>query len=145
MSYSDREQIQHLMAVYAHALDNKDYDGVTDCFAADAVIRYEGHSDTLTGQPKIYAHMRGSLEKLDATQHMFSNFLIDIAGDTARLKCDVLAQHVRNGAEGQQNYLAGGKYSVELKKIQGSWKFSRVHGRSVWREGNVDLLPKADN
>jgi uncharacterized protein (TIGR02246 family) len=143
MSYSDREQIQQLMANYADSIDEKDYERIAGCFAIDATATYKGHSVNMQGRSEIKEHMIEALSKLDQTQHMFTNFLIDVQGDTARLKCDVLAQHVQRGAAGGDKYLAGGKYKIDLKRIDGDWKIIRVNAGSVWREGNRELLPTA--
>lgn len=136
---TDREQIQELTAIYASAIDGKDYEGIAGCFAPDAVVSYAGYSDELKGHAAITDHMRLALDPMDVTQHLFANFIIDIEGDAAGMTCDILAQHVRNG----ENYLAGGKYDVRLAKLGGSWKFSRISASTVWSSGNRDMLPVA--
>lgn len=139
MKKTDREEIQELMATYAYALDAKDYEGVTACFTADATAAYAGYSDTLAGHAQIAAHMKRALEPMDATQHLFTNFIIEVEGDGGELMCSILAQHVCQG----ENYLAGGKYDVEVRRTAGNWKIARLSARSVWSEGNRALLPKA--
>ena len=139
MIKTDHEEIQELMATYAYTLDAKDYDGVTACFTVDATTAYAGYSHTLTGHAEIGAHMKRALEPLDVTQHLFTNFIIDVEGDRGELKCDILAQHVSQG----ENYLAGGKYNVEVRRTAGKWKIARISARSVWSDGNRALLPKA--
>lgn len=94
---TDRTQIEELMARYASAIDAKQYDEIASCFAADATAQYPGFSGLLKGTSDIVAHMRLALDALDATQHLFTNFIIDIEDDSARLSCEILAQHVRRG------------------------------------------------
>lgn len=137
---TDRDQVQELTAIYASAIDRKDYEGIAGCFATDAVVSYAGYSKELKGHTAITDHMRLALDPMDVTQHLFANFIIDIDGDKAKLTCDILAQHLRNG----ENYLAGGKYDVRLAKVGRSWKFSRISASTVWSSGNRDMLPKAD-
>jgi len=136
---TDREQVQELTAIYAGAIDRKDYEAIADCFAPDPAVIYAGYSEELKGHTAIIDHMRLALDPIDVTQHLFANFVIDIEGNAAGLTCDILAQHVHTG----ENYLAGGKYDVRLAKIGGSWKFSRISARTVWSSGNRDMLPKA--
>lgn len=143
MTKTDREQIQELMATYANAIDVKDYDTVVACFLPDAAVEYFGYGQPLTGHSAILAHMKRALDTLDGTQHLFANFLIDIDGDTARLRCDILAQHWRRGVPGGETYMAGGKYTVELRRKAGRWQFARLNARSLWSEGNRSLLPSA--
>jgi ketosteroid isomerase-like protein len=137
---TDRDQIQELTAIYAGAIDRKDYDAIAECFAGDAAVIYAGYSEELKGHAAIVDHMRLALDLMDVTQHLFANFIIDIDGEAAGMTCDILAQHVRNG----ENYLAGGKYDVRLAKLRGSWKFSRISASTVWSAGNREMLPKAD-
>jgi ketosteroid isomerase-like protein len=137
---TDREAIQQLMATYAYAIDAKDYAGITDCFTEDATVEYAGHSHRLTGHAAIAKIMEQQLGPLDVTQHMFTNFIIQTDGDTGRVSCDILAQHVRRGALGGDKYMAGGQYRVEVRHTSAGWKISGVAARTLWNEGNPDLL-----
>jgi ketosteroid isomerase-like protein len=137
---TDYNQLQELMAIYAHAIDTKDYPGVDACFTPDAETVYAGHSNHLKGVEAIGAHMRSSLAPLDATQHVFMNFIVNVDGDTAKFSADIIAQHVKKG----ENYMAGGKYYVDAKRVGGQWKIHRVNAGSHWGMGNKGMLPKAD-
>ena len=78
-----REQIQQLVAIYARALDARDYTTIADCFAPDASAEFVGFSGPMTGREAIDAHMKKALGPLAITQHMFTNFIIEIDGDSA--------------------------------------------------------------
>ena len=137
---SDYELIRELTAHYAGAIDARDYDAIAACFAPDAKVVYAGYSEELTGHEAIVAHMRRTLDPLDATQHLFANFIIDIKGPAARMTCDILAQHLQNGA----TFLAGGKYETRLVILRGHWKFSRIVARTVWSSGDRGMLPSLE-
>jgi uncharacterized protein (TIGR02246 family) len=143
LELTDREEIRELTARYAKAIDEKDYRGIAECFAEGAAAHYNGFSLVLTGREEIVAHMRQALEPLDATQHMFSNFIIEGDAAQARLTCDILAQHVKGGAADRDTYLAGGRYTVELRKTAGRWQIAKLQARSVWGMGSRELLPKS--
>lgn len=145
MTKANRDLIQERMAHYAAAIDTKDYGGIADCFFPDATVDYAGFTRPLQGIDPIIAHMRDSLAPLDAMQHIFSNFIIDISGTEARLTCDILAQHIRQGLPGGDSFMAGGKYDVRLRKVGGDWKFTTIAATTVWSSGNRSLLPKAEN
>lgn len=142
MNKTDRDRIQEHMSIYANAIDRKDYDAIAGCFAPEAEIEYAGFSDRLREIESIINHMRLTLEPLDAMQHIFGNFIIDIDEDAARLTCDIIAQHIRHGTEGGNSFMAGGKYNVRLRKTDGEWKFERISASTVWTTGNRDLLPR---
>lgn len=139
MIKSEYDQIQEMMAIYAYSIDTRNYQALRECFTADASTIYAGHSNHLTGQDAIIDHMQRVLDALDVTQHMFTNFIIDIQEDSAKLTCDILAQHVRQG----ERYLSGGKYKVEARRAAGRWRIANVSAGSVWNDGNKTLLPKA--
>lgn len=139
---SDREKIQELMATYAFSIDNKDYDMLATCFTHGAITSYRGGAFTLTGGDQIIAHMRKVLDALDATQHSFSNFLIKIDGEVATFTCNMQAAHVKRGAPGGDEEIAGGQYSVEARRNADGWKIARIAGRRIWATGNHNLVPK---
>ena len=142
-SKTDRVQIEELMARYANALDRRDYEAIAACFAPDAVVEYAGFSHKLSGRAAITDHMMLALGPLDATQHLFANFIIDVAGESARLTCDILGQHIRHGAPGGESYLSGGKYDVVLARATEGWQFARLSAQSLWGVGNRGILPSA--
>lgn len=144
MTKTDRDLIQELMAVYARALDDRDYDGIAACFAPDAVVEYAGFSGVLEGAGPIAAHMRRALEPLDVTQHLFANFIIDVDRDTASLRCEIIGQHIRHDAPGGETYLSGGRYEVALHRNDGAWQFARLRAHSVWGSGNRELLTRPE-
>lgn len=141
MYLTDREAIIELMATYANALDTKNYDEISACFFDDATADYVGFTDPLVGADEILPHMRRSLDPLDASQHLFSNFIVSIDGDSAKLRCDILAQHIRKGSEGPNSFMAGGKYEVILIKADSRWKFRSITARSSWSQGDRTMLP----
>src|SRR5258708_7883649 len=107
MTKTDREQVEELMAAYGQAVDDKNYDALTGCFTPDAIVAYEGYSQHLSGRAAIDSFMRGALEPLDGTQHLFTNFVVDLDGDMGRYSCGMLAQHWRKGTPGGETYLIG--------------------------------------
>jgi ketosteroid isomerase-like protein len=143
MIKTEREQIEELMAAYGAAVDAKDYDGFTKCFTPDATVAYEGYSQHLSGHAGIVDFMRNALEPLDGTQHLFTNFVVELAGDTGRYSCGMLAQHWRKGAPGGETYLIGGKYNADVRRSEGKWRIARLSFRSLWENGNRSLVPQA--
>lgn len=141
MALTDRESIQQLVAIYAKALDEKDYETVADCFALDATAQYGDFSALLRGREEITTHMQKALEPLRVTQHLFTNFIIENDAKIATMSCDVLAQHIAGDGDSEM-FLGGGKYTVALKKGEDRWRFFELTARSVWSMGNRDVLPR---
>jgi ketosteroid isomerase-like protein len=144
MSAEDRENIRELFAAYATAMDTMDWTAVGDCFAPEATAQYGDFSEVLKGREKILDHMTRTLGVLDACQHMFTNFLIKLDGDTGHVVATVLGQHIRRGFPGGEHYWAGNRYDADVRRDADRWRFTRVFcPAGGWGEGNRDLLPHA--
>jgi uncharacterized protein (TIGR02246 family) len=138
---TDYEAIRQLIAVYARALDTKDYAGIAACFTPDAVVDYGEAGPKLHGRAAIAELMRAALSPLDVTQHLFTNFIIRLDGDTGDLACDVLAQHLRRGLPAGETLLVGARYEVRLVRTSGGWLMARVGERIIWADGNRAIVP----
>ena len=138
---TDHEAIRQLVAVYARAIDTKDYTGIAACFTPDAVVDYGEAGPKLNGRAEIAELMRSALAPLDVTQHMFTNFIIKLDGDAAELECDVLAQHLRRGEPGGETLLVGARYEVRLARTAEGWLMAHVYEWIVWAEGNRAIVP----
>jgi uncharacterized protein (TIGR02246 family) len=141
---TDRESIQQLVAIYARALDARDYETIADCFAQDATAEFTGFSGAMQGREAIDAHMKKALGPLATTQHIFTNFIIDIDGDSATLYCDAMGQHVTETGEDAETYLSGGKYNAEMRRRDGRWQFQKLVANAVWGMGDREMLPRKD-
>jgi uncharacterized protein (TIGR02246 family) len=139
---TDREQIQQLVAIYARALDARDYTTIADCFAPDASAEFVGFSGPMSGREAIDAHMKKALGPLAITQHMFTNFIIEIDGDSATLYCDAMGQHVTGEGEDAETYLSGGKYNAEMRRRDGQWRFQNLVAKAIWGMGDREMLPR---
>lgn len=142
MIKQDNQLIQELMAHYANAIDAKDYTAIGACFTEDATARYSDFSPPLVGRSAIIAHMRKALEPLATTQHVFGNFIIDVAGENATTSCAIIAQHMGSALATGTSYLSGGQYSLTLRKHGGDWQIADVAAREVWSMGDRTLLPQ---
>lgn len=140
---TDREAIQQLMSTYVFCLDAKDYSRIAACLCEDAIFEHAGSDRLISGNAAIAALMKGVLEPLDATQHLLTNFIIEIDGDDASLTCDVLAHHIRLDPGGARRYTAGGKYDVKLRRSGGDWRIARLNARPVWSDGDARVVSSA--
>ncbi len=140
MQKTDRDQVQEAMAIYTYCIDGRDFEGLSDCFLPNANATYGPRS--CTGRDEIMALMKFMLVPLDVTQHNFMNWVIDVDGDTAKFRSNIIAQHVRNGTLGGETLMSGGQYNVELQRTGGKWKIATVKAGPKWKVGNEEVMPK---
>ena len=139
MDPADHVAIVRLLSLYAVALDTLQLDLLGDVFTADVQLRMT------KGDPMdraTYTAMCAvELAKLDATQHIVSNPLIDVAGDgrTATCRSYYQAQHARNDLD-PPFALMGGWVDDELEHRPEGWRITARSWNSVWFDGNADVL-----
>lgn len=136
---SDREQIVDIAVRYCTAMDTRDWSLLDECFAADAEIAYEGF-DELRGLPALKQFLAGILGPLDATQHIVTNFVVEIDGDGATMACYLQAQHVRKLAPGGELFTFGGTYRDRLVRTAAGWRIARRTLSATWTAGNPAVL-----
>jgi hypothetical protein len=139
---SDREQIFDLAVRYATALDSRDWALLRTCFVPDVVGDYEGIGE-VHGYDALEAMCRTALDPLDASQHIVTNFAVDIRGDEADFSCYLHAQHVNNAAEGGNLFVVAAKYTDLQRKTDEGWQIARRQLAMMWTSGNPAVLAHA--
>ena len=99
MTVADDLAIIRLLSMYARALDTLELDGLDEVFTVDA--RLEMSKGRPMDRAAYKAMCATELAKLDATQHMVTNPIIDVAasGTTATCRSYYQAQHARNDCD----------------------------------------------
>ena len=135
----DRVEISDLLARYSTALDSRDWELLRDVFVPDADCEYGalGHPH---GVDEIIALVRATLDGLDATQHLVGNIVVSVDGDAATAEAYLIAQHIRRGAAGGDDYLIGGRYSDLLARTPAGWRIAHRTIHRMWWTGNRDVI-----
>ena len=142
---TDREQIVELMTFYGRALDTREPALLRRAFTDDAVIDYGNFGGALRGLAALDAYMDEALTPLDATQHLFGSFSVEVDGDTGQFHCLVQAQHVREDADGGHLYTVGGHYVNEVCRTAHGWRMTRLTFIPTWRGGNPAVLAHVED
>jgi 3-phenylpropionate/cinnamic acid dioxygenase small subunit len=126
---------------YATALDGRNWPLFADCFTADAVAEYA--NGRFEGYAAIEANCRRAVLPLDATQHLISNHVVDVAGDSASATCYLIAQHMRADAPSGPFLLLGAAYDDELTRTVAGWRIVSRRLRTLWTDGNKNIFEEA--
>lgn len=141
---ADRREIEDVLYRYAHALDSKHWDRLgAEVFTADAVCDFLELGGVHEGAQAAADFIASVLGGLDASQHLIGTPLIDVAGDTARSRCYLQAQHVFLGAEGGDHFLVGGTYVDDLARTPDGWRITRRELHGTWQSGNPGVFTAA--
>jgi SnoaL-like domain len=136
---SDRELIVDVMTSYARGVDTQDWERLRSAvFTPDARLYNAGLGDPVEPyQDEGERYLRASLGALDAIQHLIGNHSIEVAGDDATARCDVLVTNVNNDWAGGNTAWMGGVYDVTLKRVADGWRIATMALDVVWSGGNI--------
>jgi hypothetical protein len=139
MDPADHVEIVQLLSRYAVALDTLDLDLLDAVFTADAqLVMSKGRPMDRAAYKAMCAAV---LPELDATQHLVTNPLVDVAADgrTATCRSYYQAQHARNDLD-PPLALMGGWVDDELARTSDGWRITARTWTSVWFDGNAEVL-----
>ena len=120
---SDRLQIDDLMIRYATGIDTKDWDLFRSCFTADVDADY-GPIGHWHGVEEITAFMVDAHRTMPRTNHMMSNIMVRLDGDTATARTYVHVVLIAN-AEPRTVIDSVGSYDDDLVRTADGWRIAR--------------------
>ena len=76
--------------------------------------------------------IRQAVSPFESTQHLISNHVIDIDGDSATCVCYLQAQHFRQDDTGAHAVLIGGYYANRLIRTPAGWRINKYKVVKTW-------------
>ena len=147
MSAEDKLAVAECVYRYATGVDTRDWALYRSLFADEIEIDFSSYGP---GQPAVtmaaddwVAGLKPLFGGLAATQHMMSNPLVELEGDSAEITMYVRAHHVFDPEDPESYYTIGGYYRNRLVCEGGDWKLVRVHLNVSWRLGHPEIMDAA--
>jgi hypothetical protein len=137
---ADREDIIDLAVRYTWALDTRSVDDLRNVFTPDATALLRDVE--CNGVDEIIARIGGSILRFDRTQHLVGNHQVTVDGDTGTHRCHLQGQHVREGAEGGENFIVGGYYEDRVVRTADGWRIAYRVMQQTWSAGNPDIAKR---
>lgn len=126
----DRQDITDLVSALGRCLDERDFEGLRDLFTEDAGVATPG--GTATGHDALVEQARRRHTSDEGIQHVITNLLIDLDGDRATVRANLLVSFARTGPADPQPFLLGEVYRFELRRTTHGWRFTRMSSTPVW-------------
>ncbi|NHO66866.1 nuclear transport factor 2 family protein [Aestuariicella hydrocarbonica] len=130
--------IKNVLIEYATALDSKIYERLENVFLPDSLAVYYGVGEC-QGLAEITALVSGVLSQCGQTQHLLSNYQIQVEGQIAWAKCYLQAIHVGKGDYEGELMTVWGEYSDELKLTDQGWRIARRELETLHSQGDIGL------
>ena len=136
----EREEIVAVLVRYARAIDAKDWALLRTCFTADTACDY-GPSGSWRGADALAAFMAEAHAGMGPTQHLLSNFQIEVTGDRASSltyvhAVTVLASHPDDWID------TIGTYEDRLRRTAGGWRITDRSFRTTRTVLSPSLTPE---
>jgi ketosteroid isomerase-like protein len=140
----DRAAINDLIIRYAEAVDNWDNDALTSCFTDDAEATFAGVPVPGRGGAAVAAFLDSLRDggpppatPIKST-HLFTNVVINVAGDEADARCSASVYSVRGDPE--QVRVRGVSYRDRMRRTPNGWRISKRTHSVAW-EGAAESVP----
>ncbi|MFC1437072.1 nuclear transport factor 2 family protein [Streptacidiphilus sp. N1-10] len=145
--FIDRAAISELVDRYSKLFDDRTFsETLPTLFTDDAFVELpSGEHRGLDGLDKFHEHV---MTPFGPTQHLFTNTLVDTAGERASFRTNTYVTHtVLAAAESQSTdkgsyFLAGGTLTGTVLRTTQGWRFEKVVLDVIWRQGNLDFRPQ---
>ena len=139
LAAADKFEIMELQNIYAWGLDHKDASQFPLCLTEDIDARLTNLLQ-LTGRESFSAWLNAFHAPYDATQHVFSNFVIAADGDSAVMRSYVVARLYLEGHPGGSLFTSHGYYLDRVVRTEQGWRIQQKSVVNMWRTGNAELL-----
>ena len=142
---STTEEITRVLNAFGLHTDTHRWDKLLALFAAEVTVDYTslfGGSVQNTKAADLVGAWKKVIPQFTCAQHLITNHLIDVDGDTAFAETQVAALHtmVEPALTGKDAWTVGGRYEFRLRKLAGSWKIEAVKLIATRQSGNPELI-----
>jgi len=127
---ADRQHIVDLVTSVGRCLDERDFDGLRELFTDEATVATPG--GTVRGHDALVAQARRGHSRDKGIQHVITNHLVDIDGDRASVRANLLVAFAASGPEDPQPFLLGEVYRFELRRTAAGWRITSLSSTPVW-------------
>jgi hypothetical protein len=140
----DRQEIAQILSRFFATIDDQklNAESVERTYTPQATFSgpagsHSGHADILKAEQFIYS-------KFQTTHHSITDYIIDVDGDSARLRANMTAMHVwakevRDELSLDAHFIAGAVWTGATTRTPAGWRFNELTLSIVWRQGWMPL------
>jgi hypothetical protein len=132
----DRDRIMALMNRYFATVDDAsglDAGWARSIFSEDVRVEHRGF--TLEGLEDLAVGNRFVRDGWDRTFHVSTNAQVELDGDRAHLRAQLLAIHVHPESTPQEPYIIANVFEADVLRTLDGWRFQTLNLRPVWSTG----------
>jgi hypothetical protein len=138
----DRQEITELVYRLGACLDDARFDAMRALLVDGAAVRTPG--GTATGREAVIAQARRNHPPQDRVQHVITNPIVELDGDRAEVRANLVVPFASAPAGGGQpapaavRFALGEVYRFRAVRTVEGWRLSRIEVTPVWGFGELD-------
>lgn len=146
---ADKLEIIELINRIFIAADTRDWDTYRSLMLDEVYVDFAGigpHKPGLANADELAANTRTALGAVSLTQHMRSNYVVTIDGDTAHTTFyeQALHHHPALGDDpGVNTWVLYARATRDTKRTENGWRISGAGLEVIHQTGNIELLRDA--
>lgn len=125
---ADRDAIADGLVRYAYGIDDREVETVRALFTPDAHLDYTASGGPAGPRDEVVDWIFQGLSLVGPTQHVVTNLLADVDGDTATSRCYLVNPLLSPEDPPSTVVLIGGEYRDRWRRTDGGWRIEdRLH------------------
>ena len=148
---ADKQALDELIYRQAISVDTHDWDTYRSCFDDDVHFDFTDHTDRVIGKgfgivrsgDRWVEQVIAAVSGFEGTQHLITNAIHTLNGDSAESVCFIVADHFLNNEVGDRSISMGGVYTFGSVRKAAGWKIKTWHLKILWYRGNPSLYKLA--
>lgn len=143
-TFANKFSIMETISKFSYFADHHKWDNLRKLFTDQITIDYTslaGGEPAKLDAEALIKHWEPALSKYKMTQHIITNHIIELQGESAATcKAYFQAVHENPNRFGDHKWTLGGEYIFSLLKVNEDWKIAGITMTAKWGSGNPNLL-----
>jgi hypothetical protein len=126
----DRLRIEQKISTLGRCLDERDFEALRELFTVDATVTTPG--GTAVGHDALIEQARSRHSSDDGIQHLITNLLVELDGDRASVRANLLVSFANAGPADPLPFLLGEVYRFALARTADGWRITTLTSKPTW-------------
>jgi 3-phenylpropionate/cinnamic acid dioxygenase small subunit len=131
---ADRSAVTDLVLRLYELLDEQRFDELSSVYTDAAELDFP--SGRMIGLEAVTAMARRRAERYDRMQHISTDIVVEIDGDTARIRTNHLSFHVHDAERPAAHFDAGLVHRFDAIRTADGWRLTHGEADVIWTGGN---------
>ena len=127
---TDRADVEDLVHRLGSYLDERRFDDLGGILVENATARTPG--GLAEGRDAMVAQARRNHPAEDQIQHVISGVLVDLDGDEATVRANLVATFIRSDTAARPHMVLGEVYRIRARRTADGWRLASVETQPVW-------------